>query len=152
MKPWNISLSLAALAGLSIASASGVSAQGVEFFAVLSGGYEVGPDGQAAAGDRDGYGTASFTFVGADRFCYAVIVNAIDRPAAMHIHRGAPGRNGPIVIGLTPPTTGTGGTSSGCVSGVSASLLRAIRLTPTDYYVNVHTGAFPAGAVRGQLF
>src|SRR5687768_10374593 len=139
MKPWNISLYLAALAGLSIAGASGVSAQGVELFAVLSGGYEVGPDGRAAAGDRDGYGTASFTYVGADRFCYAVIVNAIDRPVGMHIHHAPPGRNGPIVIDLTPPTTGTAGTSSGCVSGVSASLLRAIRRAPTDYYLNVHT-------------
>jgi hypothetical protein len=152
MKPWNILLSLTALAGLSLAGASGASAQGVEFFAVLSGGYEVGPDGKAAAGDRDGYGTASFTFAGADRFCYAVIVNAIDRPVAMHIHQALAGRNGPVVIPLTPPARGTGGTSSGCVSGVSTSLLRDIRSTPTGFYLNVHTTTFPDGAVRGQLF
>jgi hypothetical protein len=57
-----------------------------------------------------------------------------------------------VVIPLTPPAQGTGGTSSGCASGVSASLLRSIRSTPTGFYVNVHTAAFPDGAVRGQLF
>jgi hypothetical protein len=145
-------LRLALLAGLSAAGAPMASAQGVQFFAVLSGGYEVSPDGDAAAGDPDGYGTASFTFVGNDRFCYAVIVHAIDKPTAMHIHKAPPGRNGDIVISLTPPATGSGGTSAACVSGVNASLLRAIRSTPTDYYLNVHTGRFPGGAVRGQLF
>jgi hypothetical protein len=152
MKLENISLRLAMLAGLSIAGASAASAQGVEFFAVLSGGNEVAANGQAAAGDAYGHGTASFTFVGSDRFCYAVIVNAIDRPVAMHIHQAPAGRNGPVVIPLTPPSRGTGGTSSGCVSGISASLLRSIRSTPTGFYLNVHTAAFPDGAVRGQLF
>jgi hypothetical protein len=30
-------------------------------------------------------------------------------------------------------------------------LLRDIELHPGNYYVNAHTGEFPAGALRGQL-
>ena len=32
------------------------------------------------------------------------------------------------------------------------ALLARIRNTPGNFYINVHTGQFPDGAVRGQLF
>ncbi len=33
----------------------------------------------------------------------------------------------------------------------SAELAAAIVANPSDYYVNVHTPAYPGGAIRGQL-
>jgi hypothetical protein len=142
----------AALAGLLIFGAPAASAQGVQLFAVLSGGNEVSPTGQAAAGDPDGYGAATGIGVAADRLCFSILVNGLDQPIAAHVHEEVAGRNGPIVIPLAPPATGNPGHASGCVAVTDPALLQRIRETPSRFYVNVHTAVFPAGAVRGQLF
>jgi hypothetical protein len=66
---------------------------------------------------------------------------------AAHIHRGAAGTNGPIVVPFVAPTTGM---SQGCVS-VADALLNEIRSDPGGFYVNVLTTAHPGGEIRGQL-
>jgi CHRD domain len=137
---------LATLVGLLIFGASAASAQDIQLFAVLLGGNEVGPTGQAAAGDLDGSGSATVNVVAADTLCYAILVDGLDPPTFAHIHQGPAGVNGPILVNLTPPI------SAGCVPGLDPALVEAIRRAPSEFYVNVHTGPFPAGAVRGQLF
>ncbi len=37
------------------------------------------------------------------------------------------------------------------MTGISAATIKAIRTHPGQYYVNVHTADYPAGAARGQL-
>jgi hypothetical protein len=129
-----------------------VSAQGIQHFAVLKGGNEVSPGGQAAAGDLDGSGTATVISPAAGQICFSITVQRIGNPTAAHIHRAEAGQNGPIVVNLVAPSTGNPGTSSGCVSGIAAGLVTDIRNRPSQFYVNVHNAAFPLGAVRGQLF
>lgn len=111
----------------------------------LTGGAEVpGP------GDPDGSGTATIRLDQRQgKICFTVKVSAITLPAAAaHIHVGGSTVAGPVVVGLTAPDAS--GVSFGCVNA-SAELISAIRANPSNYYVNVHTSDYPAGAVRGQL-
>lgn len=122
-------------------------------FAVLSGGHEVSSEGKANAGDHNGHGTATVLVdPGAGKLCYAMIVDGIDRPVAAHIHRARAGKVGPVVVPLSAPNDGEPGTASGCQHNVDRELLQGIHAKPWAFYVNVHTGAYPEGAVRGQLF
>jgi hypothetical protein len=101
-------------------------------------------------GDPDAVGSAAVTLdptTGLE--CYALHVVNIATPAtAAHIHDGAVGIAGPIVIPLTAPT---GGDASGCAQGVEPSLIRRLMDTPAAFYVNVHNPDYPEGAARGQL-
>ena len=72
-------------------------------------------------------------------------VAKIDKPSAAHIHKGAAGKAGPVVVPL-----GTAYKVKGCAKGSSATIA-AIEEHPGRYYVNIHTAKFPAGAIRGQL-
>jgi hypothetical protein len=144
-------VALAVFAGI-ICGASAASAQGMHFFAVLNGGNEISNTGAANARDPDGYGTAHVMFAGAGRLCFGISVFGLSTPTAAHIHEAEAGTNGPIVVNLAPPAAGSPGASSGCVTGIAAAVLARIRNTPGNFYVNVHTGQFPSGAVRGQLF
>lgn len=120
-------------------------AGGTVLTATMTGANEVpGP------GDTDGTGTAQVRMIrGAAVICFSITVHGLTLPATgAHIHNGAAGVAGPIVVPLTPP--GAGGTSSGCVNS-TRTLVAAILDNPAGYYANVHTTDFPAGAVRGQL-
>ena len=101
--------------------------------------------------DADGRGTAKLRLNRArERVCFTITVRRIDDVAAAHIHQGGPGVDGGIVVDLiTAPESGNRFT--GCTEDVAKSTIRQILRRPRRYYVNVHTTAFPGGAVRGQL-
>jgi hypothetical protein len=64
-----------------------------------------------------------------------------------HIHRGASGTSGPIVV---PLSTGSKLHHKGCVH-TTASTIKEIEKDPHGYYVNIHSKKYPGGAVRAQL-
>ena len=75
--------------------------------------------------------------------------------SALHIHQGAKGANGGIVVdsGTNEPADADGvGNLTKVVAG-SPTTLQAILNNPRGYYVNLHTTtpAHPAGALRAQL-
>lgn len=99
-------------------------------------------------GDPDGSGTAVVSVnPSAERLCFELTAGGIAPATAAHVHDGPAGVAGPVVVTLTPPTSGS---SSGCVVANKA-LLKDIKKNPAEYYVNVHNADFPAGAIRGQL-
>ena len=86
---------------------------------------------------------------GRARVCYSLVARDLSsRAVAAHIHRGAAGTAGPVVIPLKTPNAS--GKASGCAK-TKKSLVRAILRRPSRYYVNVHTREFPGGAIRAQL-
>ena len=138
-------LVIAVLAAMLIVT-SVASAGGRPFTTTLTGAAEVpGP------GDPDGSGTASLTLnPGLGEVCWDIDVSGVALPAtAAHIHSAPAGQPGPVVVPLSAPDAT--GHSSGCAEDVSRELILAILQNPEQYYVNVHTTEYPAGALRGQL-
>ncbi|MGH9173917.1 MAG: CHRD domain-containing protein [Vicinamibacterales bacterium] len=123
---------------------------GRPFSTSLTGEAEVTAAGVPNQGDLDGIGNAEITLnPGLEQVCFELSAEDITLPAAAaHIHVGPATSTGPVVVGLAPP--GADGTSSGCVDA-DRDLIKAIIQNPENYYVNVHTSDFPAGALRGQL-
>jgi hypothetical protein len=120
-------------------------AGGVVLTAAMNGANEV-----PTAGDPDGTGTATFRMVrGGAQICYQLNVSNITLPAtAAHIHLGATGVKGNVVVPLNAPDAS--GQAMGCATTTRA-LVAAILDNPAGYYANVHTSDFPDGAIRGQL-
>lgn len=135
---------IAAAALLGTASAYAADDAGARFTATLDGASEV----TAQGGDLDGMGTATIRVnPGRNQLCYSISVSGIAPATAAHIHEAAVGVSGPVVVGLSAPTSGT---SQGCVT-ITRELAKEIIQNPSDYYVNVHNAEFRGGAVRGQL-
>ncbi len=73
------------------------------------------------------------------------LISGIGTPNAAHIHKGAPGKAGAVVVPL-----GTAYKAKGCTTTTAANA-KAIAAKPGNFYVNVHNAKYPGGAVRGQL-
>lgn len=99
-------------------------------------------------GDPDGTGSAALTLnQGQGEVCFSIEVDNVAAPGPAHIHEGAAGVAGGVVVALTSSVTDN---PSGCVTA-DAQLIKSIRQNPADFYVQVHNAEFPAGVVRGQL-
>ena len=108
----------------------------------------IGANERPGPGDPDGSGTAEIMLnLGQSRVCWELTVSDIAPATAAHIHVAPVTSPGPVVIPLSPPTSGT---SNGCAE-VSRELIKAIMHNPENYYVNVHNAEYPGGAIRAQL-
>jgi hypothetical protein len=117
----------------------------------LSGAQEVPVAGGPAVGDADGEASALVKVQGA-RVTFSFSWSGITAPTLGHIHEGIAGVNGPVKVGLfTEPMPATATAAAGAVTVTDAKIAAAIRANPAGFYVNLHTAAFPGGAVRGQL-
>lgn len=150
-----MALAIALLSGASIASASDGS---VYLTADLTGAQEV------PAADPDGSGKAKVWIdVDAGEVCFDIKIDNTGTPNRAHIHTGAAGVNGGIVVAFfelrvtdTQPASDPRndeieqGRIEDCVPGDPA-VLADIVANPHLYYVNLHNARYPGGAVRCQL-
>lgn len=112
----------------------------------------LGTDEAPKPGDPKGNGAAVLALdAQKGEVCYDLMVVGIKLPAvAAHIHKGAIGVAGPVVVPFQMAPNASG-LANGCVEGVDASLVTDMLRNPASYYVNVHNADFPDGALRGQL-
>jgi hypothetical protein len=95
-------------------------------------------------GDPDGSGFAMVRLnQGQGRVCWKITFEDVEDPTAAHIHQAPFGTNGGVVVPLS--------LGSGCADDVDQDLIKDIIQNPAGYYVQVHSAAFPGGALRGQL-
>jgi CHRD domain len=143
-----------ALALSSYGLTSLVSAQGPMTVTLnLTGGEEVPPVQTEATG------AAEFIVGGTDSIPYTINATNVEGATAGHVHLGAKGENGPVVVTLfkydTPMNevsengTITADKLEGPMAGKQISDLTAAGTNGT-LYVNVHTEQNPNGEIRGQ--
>ena len=133
---------------------------GAEFGALLTGAEEVPPV------MTDASAMALFTLNMDGTLSYQLIATGpIEDARQAHIHLGAYGQNGPVVVFLYGPTDGEDFEMGDVISMgtiTDADMIARDRFTPTvahlvdrirqgRTYVNLHTIAHPPGEVRGQI-
>jgi hypothetical protein len=116
--------------------------EALTFHALMTGEQEVPTPGPAGA---TGLGLVRFDGMNVH---FRLATAGVNAPEMAHIHRGAAGVAGPVVIDFTP--TFVNGFATGTVTA-SQELINEILANPGDFYINIHNAEFPAGAVRGQL-
>ena len=110
-----------------------------------------GANVMAGKGSPTGSGSATFTINEAKgTICYSINSKDLSAITGVHIHKGAAGVDGPVVVAMNAKEFNKNGSYSACVKE-SPTLLGDISMNPSMYYFNIHTKTFPAGAVRGQL-
>ena len=118
--------------------------EATQFAAFLLGDNEVPPV------STDSSGVGRFSLADDGTLSWEIAVRDIADITAAHIHKGAPGTNGPPVITLFD---GTGSFDpDNPISGDDPLTPEQIDdLLAGNYYVNVHTTANPGGQIRGQI-
>ncbi|HXL83252.1 MAG TPA: CHRD domain-containing protein [Casimicrobiaceae bacterium] len=106
----------------------------------LTGSNEVPPATTSATG------TADIT-VGADRSVKAAVTAKDMTATASHIHMGAAGSNGPVIV----PFTKSGDNAFSAAPDAKLTEEQYAAYKAGKLYVNVHSAKDPGGEIRGQL-
>lgn len=127
------------LASLSLAACAGMMSGGSTVRVNLSGAEEVPPL------SVPGSGSGSFT-IGADGTVSGSVTTTGVQGIAAHIHQGARGTNGPVIIPFTKS-----GDAYSAPAGAKLNDAQMQAFKAGNLYVNVHTARNKGGEVRAQL-
>jgi CHRD domain len=134
------SLVVVALGAAVLVSWYPFSAQAEDVKVMLSGGQEVPPVTSSGSGS----GTIS---IGDDKTVTGSVTTTGGTGTMAHIHNGATGKNGPVVM----PLSKNGENTWAVPSGVKLTDAQYAAFKAGDLYVNVHSAQHQGGEVRGQL-
>lgn len=136
------------LAVLLFLSAPAIFAQSVTLGAVLTGAQEA-----PTPRDTPGFGTATVTLDASHTLLTVnMTISGLTTPVNnSHIHVGAAGTAGAVVLDLVPGTNLSNGRLNATYTIPKVDLGDKIFANPQNYYLNVHTTQFGGGEVRGQL-
>ncbi len=134
----------------------GLNVTNIDMYAgTLNGTAEVPPNSSTATGGEVGNGITYDTSTGLldinvayGLFGFQPLTGSY---TMAHIHQGAAGVNGPIVIDLAPIHTAVGNNSGFFMGSVSLTPDLQTALLASDLYMNIHSSTFPGGEIRGQL-
>ena len=111
----------------------------VTYVTTLSGANETTPNASTATG------TATLVFNKTTKMFTVNVNHTLAAPTAGHIHLGAPGTSGSVVFGFASAVSPINYTSAALTDAQIADLEAG------NFYVNLHTAAFPSGEIRGNL-
>lgn len=117
---------------------------GILFKAVLNGTNEVPVNSSTATG------TATLSLDNTTKKITVTVTYSGMTATAAHIHNGLPTVSGPVVF----PLTAGGGGSYPTTYSITDQILdntQETDLKANNYYINIHSTAFPGGEIRGQL-
>ena len=126
------------IAVLALAGCAGMGGKAVQVS--LSGAQEVPPVSTSASG------SGSFTVGDDGSVSGSISVSGMNAVAA-HIHQGASGSNGPVIVPFSKNADGSWSPAPG--AKLNEAQLAAYKAGNT--YVNVHSPAHKGGEIRGQL-
>ena len=146
-------------AAISLSFSSIQAQEGETFSASLSGNDEVPTTPSTATG------LANFqTDENGTQISYWLNINGLNEITGAHIHNGSAGQNGDVMVTLSGPESAqnaenpvislkgniTNDKLQGPLAGKELSELMGL-MSDGTVYVNVHTGEFQDGAIRGQI-
>ncbi|GLF93513.1 CHRD domain-containing protein [Streptomyces yaizuensis] len=119
--------------------------------ALSNGEQEVPKTDASKVGDPDGHALTTLDPRGT-RVGYSLAWSRIQAPTLGHVHRGAFGTNGEVVLDFFDRPVPDGVFAvAGRLTGQNPATLQRIRANPGDYYSNLHNPEYADGAVRGQF-
>ena len=148
MRPSALVTAIALVAALvvTVGASARPQAQPIQIRTVMNAAQEVpSPTGDVSNGQGTFAATVTKTDTGASVSWQLSFSGLTGNAIAAHIHTGAPGSPGPVVLALcgpcSSPASGTGNLTDAALQALEAGTA----------YVNVHTPTNPAGEIRGQL-
>ena len=164
----------AAAAVVAVGVTGSALAGGFQFNATATSAEEIPPPGVVVVSDAEAKVNIKLDRANDSATYILRVTEPIENLTQSHLHRGAPGVNGPVAIFLypaAPPMQLIPGTTEGivrkgewtqanlcytptapyCVNGVGNWDAFIADLEAGNLYLNLHTTAYPPGEIRGQV-